>query len=143
MSELRDRTAWPSPADFARPPAAADHERWIEADAAARPGRVERLRARFEQHGVDAFFGVRPENSRFLTGFVLADGEEKVAGHSGQFLIGRSEVTVLADSRYAIQAAREATGAQIEDAGYDLAAAWPGVPIILRPTIWGRPASAP
>jgi Xaa-Pro aminopeptidase/Xaa-Pro dipeptidase len=47
-------------------------------------------------------FGVRRENSRYLTGFVLADGEEKVAGHSGQFLVGRDEVIVLADSRYEI-----------------------------------------
>ncbi|HET9521288.1 MAG TPA: aminopeptidase P family N-terminal domain-containing protein, partial [Candidatus Limnocylindrales bacterium] len=93
MNELRNRTAWPSPADFAPPPRAADHDRWTQADAAARPGRLERLRARFEQHGVDAYFGVRRENSRYLTGFVLAEGEERVAGHSGQFLIGGSEVT--------------------------------------------------
>ena len=127
MNELRGRSAWPVPADFARPPAAADHARWTEADAAARPDRLERLRARFNQHDVDAYFGVRRENTRYLTGFVLADGEEKVAGHSGQFLIGGSEIAVLADSRYTIQAAREAVGATILDAGHDLAAAWPGL----------------
>jgi Xaa-Pro aminopeptidase len=127
VNELRGRSAWPQPADFARPPSAADHARWTEADAAARPGRIERLRARFEPHGVDAYFGVRRENSRYLTGFVLAEGEEKVAGHSGQFLIGGSEVAVLADSRYTIQAGREAPGATIVDAGYDLAGAWPGL----------------
>ena len=30
---------------------------------------------------------------RWLTGFTLADGEEKVAGHSGQFLVGTDRVT--------------------------------------------------
>ena len=40
------------------------------------------------QHGVEAYFGVRRENTRYLTGFVLGEGEEKVAGHSGQFLVG-------------------------------------------------------
>ncbi|HET9521007.1 MAG TPA: Xaa-Pro peptidase family protein, partial [Candidatus Limnocylindrales bacterium] len=64
---------------------------------------------------------------RYLTGFALADGEEQVAGTSGQFLLSRDDLVVLADSRYTIQAARETAGARIEDAGYDLAAAWPGL----------------
>jgi Xaa-Pro aminopeptidase len=115
----------PSPADFAAPPTAEAHARWAEADTAARPARLERLRARFEGLGVEAYFGVRRENSRYLTGFVLAEGEEKVAGHSGQFLVGRGEVVVLADSRYEIQAAAQSPGAGVVDAGYDLPAAWP------------------
>jgi Xaa-Pro aminopeptidase len=121
------RAGWPSPADFAAPPAADDLARWAESDAAGRPDRLARVRDRFEGAGVDAYFGVRRENSRYLTGFVLADGEEKVAGHSGQFLVGRGEVIVLADSRYTIQARREAPAARVEDAGYDLPAAWPGL----------------
>ncbi|MFL5724948.1 MAG: M24 family metallopeptidase [Chloroflexota bacterium] len=120
-------TGRPTAGDFAAPPTAADHARWTEADAAARPTRLTRLRDRFEGLGIDAYFGVRRENSRYLTGFVLADGEEKVAGHSGQFLVGRDEVVVLADSRYTIQARRQAPGARIEDAGYDLPAAWRGL----------------
>jgi Xaa-Pro aminopeptidase len=118
---------WPAPADFAPPPTAADHTRWAEADAAARPGRLDQLRERFASVDVDAYFGVRRENSRYLTGFVLADGEEKVAGHSGQFLVGRDEVIVLADSRYEIQARQEAPGTRIADAGYDLPGAWLGL----------------
>ena len=114
----------PSPADFAAPPTAADHARWAEADRATRPARLGRLRARFAQHGVEAYFGVRRENTRYLTGFVLGEGEEKVAGHSGQFLVGGSDVLVLADSRYTIQAGQEAIGARIEDAGYDLPEKW-------------------
>lgn len=117
----------PVAADFASPPSTGDLERWAEADLALRPGRLERLRARFATLGVDAYFGIRRENTRYITGFVLGEGEEKVAGHSGRFLVGAGEVVVLVDSRYTIQAAREAIGARIEDVGYDLPAAWPGL----------------
>jgi Xaa-Pro aminopeptidase len=116
--------AWPQPADFAAPPSAADLARWDEADAAARPARLQRLRARFEGAGVDAYFAVRPEHSRYLSGFVLGDGEDRVAGHSGQLLVGSDQVVVLADSRYTIQATREAPNARIVDAGYDLPGRW-------------------
>jgi Xaa-Pro aminopeptidase len=73
---------------------------------------------------VDAYFGIRREHMRYLTGFTLADGEEKVAGNSGQFLIGGSEVVVLADSRYTIQARQEASGARLFEAYGDLPSRW-------------------
>ena len=57
---------------------------------------------------------------RYLTGFTLGDGEEKVAGNSGQFLVGGDEVVVLADSRYTIQARREAPEARLVEAYNDL-----------------------
>ena len=117
----------PVPADFAPPPDAARRRRWADADHASRPGRLERLRAELGDAGVDAYFGVRPEHVRWLTGFTLADGEEKVAGHSGQFLVGADEVVVAADSRYTVQARREAPDATVVDVGYDLPAAWPGL----------------
>ena len=56
------------------------------------PGAPRPPRARFEAAGIDAYFGVRREHMRYLTGFALADGEEKVAGNSGQFLVGGDEV---------------------------------------------------
>jgi Xaa-Pro aminopeptidase len=114
----------PEPADFAPPPTAADLDRWGEADRAARPGRLARLRGRFEGASVEAYLAVRSEHSRYLSGFVLGDGEDRVAGHSGQLLVGRDEVIVLADSRYTIQAARDAPEARIEDVGYDLPGRW-------------------
>jgi Xaa-Pro aminopeptidase len=117
-------THLPEPADFAPPPTAADLARWDEADAAARPGRQARLRDRFEGAGVEAYLAVRPEHSRYLSGFVLGDGEDRVAGHSGQLLVGREQLIVFADSRYTIQAAREAPDARIEDVGYDLPGRW-------------------
>ena len=105
--------------------ATADLERWTAADDAARPARLGRLRARMAEAGVDAYFGVRRENSRYLTGFVLADGEEKVAGNSGWFLITPDHVIVMADSRYTEQAADECPDAQVVQVNGDLAARWP------------------
>jgi Xaa-Pro aminopeptidase len=115
----------PHPADFAAPPREVDLRRWRDADTSARPKRLERLRGRFAELGVDAYFGVRSEHMRYLTGFSLDDGEDKVAGNSGRFLVGLEEVVVLADSRYRLQAQAQAPGARIEPATYDLAAAWP------------------
>ena len=115
----------PVPADFATLPSAADLVRWEDADRAARPARLARLRGRFAEAGVDAYFGVRREHMRYLTGFALADGEEKVAGNSGQFVVGSDEILVLADSRYTIQVRREAPAARPVEAYNDLPARWP------------------
>jgi Xaa-Pro aminopeptidase len=120
-------TARPSPADFASPPTAGDLARWEAADRAARPSRLARLRARFAETGVDAYFGVRREHMRYVTGFTLAGGEEKVAGNSGQFLVGGEEVVVLADSRYTIQVRREAPEARLVEAYHDLPDRWPAL----------------
>jgi len=83
------------------------------------------VRARFGAAGVDAYFGVRREHMRYLTGFTLAEGEEKAAGTSGQFVVGGDDLAILADSRYSIQAAREATGARVFEAYQDLPTRWP------------------
>jgi Xaa-Pro aminopeptidase len=124
-ADRRVSAGLPSPADFAPPPDAAAHARWSDADRAHRPGRVDALRARMAREGVDAYFGAKREHMRWLTGFTLAEGEDKVSGHSGQFLVGAETVTVLTDSRYTIQANREASGATIDEIGYDLPGAWP------------------
>ena len=118
------RAGWPSPADLGSAPTSGDRERWAGADRAARPARLARLRRRLAADGLDAYFGVRPEHARYLTGFTLDDGEEKVAGNSGQFVVTGEEVVVLADSRYAIQARRQAPGASIRDVYHDLPARW-------------------
>lgn len=117
----------PHPADFPAPPSAADRARWAEADAAARPQRLARLRARMAAAGVDAYFGIRPEHMRYLTGFTLDDGEDRLAGNSGQFMVSADQVVVLADSRYRLQATAQAPTARIEATTYDLAALWPAL----------------
>ena len=125
MSRAGQSSDWPVPADFAVLPSAADLIRWAEADRAARPARLARLRARFSEAGVDAYFGVRREHMRYLTGFTLAEGEEKGAGTSGQFVVSGDDVAVLADSRYTIQVRREAPEARLVEAYNDLAGRWP------------------
>jgi Xaa-Pro aminopeptidase len=115
----------PHPADFQAPPGDADRVRWAQSDAAARPARLRRLRDRMAEAGVDAYFGLRSEHMRYLTGFILDDGEDKVAGHSGRFLVSSEEVVLLADSRYRLQAMAQAPGTRVENTSYDLAAGWP------------------
>jgi Xaa-Pro aminopeptidase len=114
----------PVPADFASPPDAATRARWLEAERTLRPGRLAALRERMAAEDVGAYFGVRREHMRWLTGFTLAEGEDRVAGHSGQFLVGPDDVVVVTDSRYTIQARREAPDAVVDEIGYDLPGAW-------------------
>ena len=95
----------------------ADLERWRAADRAARPARLAALRARLAEDGIDAYFGVRPENARYLTGFVLGDGEEKVSGASGRFFVSADESVVLADSRYRLQAIEECPDSRVAGSG--------------------------
>jgi Xaa-Pro aminopeptidase len=127
------------PSDFAPPPVARSLAAWDEADRAARPGRLARLRDRLAEAGLDTYFGLRREEIRYLTGVALGDGEEKVAGHSGRFLVTAEEVVVLADSRYTLQVRREAPGARIEDVTYDLPARWPA----LLASVGARRVAAP
>ena len=117
--------AWPTPTDFAAPPPPSQLTEWEALDRVARPARLRRLRDRFAGAGVEAYFGVRPEHMRYLTGFRLGAGEERVAGQSGQFLVGGDEVVVLADSRYTIQVRREAPTARLFEVYHDLPSRWP------------------
>ncbi len=77
-----------------------------------------------EREGVDAYFGVRVEHTRYLTGLELADGEEKVAGNSGWFIVTNDEVVVLADSRYTEQVREQCPEARIADVYNDLPERW-------------------
>ncbi len=115
----------PQPADFLAPPGAIERGRWAEADRVARPARLARLRETLQANGVDAYFGLKSENARYLTGFVLEDGEDKVSGNSGRFLVSGDEVVVLADSRYRLQARAQCPEARVAAVTYDLAAVWP------------------
>jgi Xaa-Pro aminopeptidase len=114
-------------------PAAADLERWREADRRARPARLAELRERLEREGIDGYFGVRRENTRYLTGFELEDGEEKVAGNSGQFFVSADEVVVLADSRYTVQADEQCPDARVERVYQDFGRRFPEIVASLRP----------
>jgi Xaa-Pro aminopeptidase len=116
---------WPSPADFAAPPTSTDRERWAEADRAARPGRLARLRSRMAEGGVDGYFGLRWEHMRYLTGLPFDESEVLGAGDSGRFLVGMDDVWVLADSRYTIAVQRDAPEATLFECYNALADRWP------------------
>jgi Xaa-Pro aminopeptidase len=122
-----------SVAASAAAPTVDDQWRWRAADEAARPRRLERLRARLVDEGLDAYFGLRPENGRYLTGFVLGDGEEKVCGASGRFFVSADETVVTADSRYRLQALEECRASRVADLPGDFTEAWSGIISSLRP----------
>jgi Xaa-Pro aminopeptidase len=108
-------------------------EAWLAADRAARQGRLDRLRSRLAADGLDAYFGTRPENSRYLTGFELGDGEEKVSGSSGRFLVSADETVVLADSRYRLQAEEQCPTARVERISGEIDVRWRELLDSLRP----------
>jgi Xaa-Pro aminopeptidase len=108
-------------------PSADDLAGWRAADEAARATRLTRFRERLEREGVDAYLGLSRENTRYLTGFVLGEGEEKVAGDSGRFLVTGDDLVVLADPRYDEQAREECPGARVEESYYDLPERWPTI----------------
>jgi len=116
---------WPKPADFAAPPNAADHARWAEADRAARPERLARLRERMAVAGVDGYFGLRWEHMRYLTGLPFDESEVTGAGDSGKFLVTLDAVYVLADSRYTIAVRRDAPEATVFECYNALTDRWP------------------
>ena len=115
---------WPHPADFAAAPTASDRARWAEADRAARPERLSRLRERMRKEGVDGYFGVRWEHMRYLTGLRFDESEVTGSGESGKFLVGLEDVWVVADSRYTIAVKRHAPDSTLFDANTQLADLW-------------------
>jgi Xaa-Pro aminopeptidase len=106
-------------------PTDTDLARWKSADTAARPRRLAALRERMAREGVGAYFGVRRENIRYLTGLEFSEGEEKGAGNSGQFLVSASDLVVLADSRYFIQVVEQCPDARMEKVYNNFFEQWP------------------
>ena len=114
MSEL---ARLPRPEDFAPPPTATDRRRWEEADLAALPKRLAALRARMEGGGVDALLLTSHADARYFTGMRFGPNEEPTAGSSGWVLVAPERLGMLADSRYTVQARREAPHAEAIDYG--------------------------
>ena len=122
--ERLDPAHWPHPADFAAPPTVSDRARWAEADRAARPARLRRLRERMAEARVDGYFSLRWEHMRYLTGLPFNELEIAGSGDSGKFLITGDESVVLADSRYTLLVERESPESRIFDCYYALADRW-------------------
>lgn len=141
---------FPCPSDFSAPPHERDFERWSEADASARPGRLAALRARADAEGLDALLLTSHADARYFSGICFGPNEEPTAGVSGWLLISADAFAIFADSRYTVQARREAPLATPLDPGSDpgaVIAAWAtahGVrslgldPGAIRHAIWER-----
>lgn len=67
-------------------------------------GRIDRLRERFDEAGVDALLVTRLVNIRYLTGFT---------GSAGLLLVGPDEVLFVSDGRYRDQAADQLAAAGV------------------------------
>ena len=113
----------PVPSDFAAPPSQADLQRWSDADAAARPDRIAALRARARAEGLDALLLTSHADARYFSGICFGPNEEPTAGVSGWILISSDVFAIFADSRYTVQARREAALATPLDPGSDPGAA--------------------
>ncbi|MFM7504254.1 MAG: M24 family metallopeptidase [Candidatus Limnocylindrus sp.] len=148
MSALQERS--PVPSDFAPLPSQADLQRWSEADTAARPARIAALRARVRSEGIDGLLLTSHADARYFSGICFGPNEEPTAGVSGWILITADAFAIFADSRYTVQARREAVLATPLDPGSDpggAIAAWAqahgvrnlGVdPSVIRHAIWER-----
>jgi len=116
-------TPLPQPADFSAPPSPTQLQRWSDADAALRPSRLAALRARARSEGVDAVLLTSHADARYFSGICFGPNEEPTAGVSGWLLISADAFAIFADSRYTVQARREATLATPLDPGSDPGAA--------------------
>ena len=114
-------------------PSDGERDRWRRDDIVARLRRLAALRETLAGQSLDAYFGLRPENARYLTGFVLGDGEEKVCGASGRFLVSADESVVVADSRYRLQAIEECPASRVAELDGEFAGVWRTLVGSLRP----------
>lgn len=116
---MRVRTALPAADEFAHAPTDSDLERWRAADHAARPTRLATLRARAAEERLDALLLTSHADARYFSGMEFGPNEEPVAGSSGWLLVSDDDLAVLVDSRYTVQARREAPLAAALDYGSD------------------------
>lgn len=73
--------------------------------------RLSALRSRLDSLRVDTIWIIQPENRRYLSGFTAADGQLNES--SGSLFITRDQAILLTDSRYTIQAEKEAVGFEV------------------------------
>jgi Xaa-Pro aminopeptidase len=70
--------------------------------------RGSRARALLDEHRLDAILVSRNATKRYLSGFVIARGDELTSGFSGTLLVTGSRQILFSDARYVEQAAMEA-----------------------------------
>ena len=73
---------------------------------------LEKIKAAIKRKSADALLVTQPENRRYLSGYTATD--LSIAESSGVLLIpGRGTPLLLTDSRYSLQAEKEATGFEV------------------------------
>lgn len=73
---------------------------------------IEKIKAAIKRKSADALLVTQPENRRYLSGYTAMD--LSIAESSGVLLIpGRGTPLLLTDSRYSLQAEKEATGFEV------------------------------
>lgn len=88
-------------------------------------GHLDALRERLRDLPLDTLWILQPENRRYLSGFKAED--TLLTESSGSLLITREEALLLTDSRYTLQAQREAPGFQVITHRRGLSQALPGI----------------
>ncbi|MFN2483999.1 MAG: M24 family metallopeptidase [Candidatus Limnocylindria bacterium] len=76
--------------------------------------RIAAVRERLAAIPADVLIVSRSANIRYLSGFRLREGEEKVAGYSGTLVISPERLVILADFRYLEQAEDETDGWDVQ-----------------------------
>ena len=79
------------------------HEASYSADTLLR--RIEKVRAKMDEQGLDGLLVSNPYNRRYLSGFTGEDAPP--LDTAGFLLIGRNDICLITDGRYTIQAAGE------------------------------------
>jgi Xaa-Pro aminopeptidase len=73
---------------------------------------LKKIKAAIRRKGADALLVIQPENRRYLSGYTATD--LSIAESSGALLVpGRGSPLLLTDSRYHLQAEKEATGFEV------------------------------
>lgn len=72
--------------------------------------RIERVRARLAEDGLDALLVTTPQNRRYLSGFT---GHDDGTDSAGTLIIGRDTEALITDGRYLEQAATECPGLRL------------------------------
>ena len=81
--------------------------------SATATSRLQRARAMIGQTGTDGLLISSPATKRWLSGFVLEQGEEHHSGYSGTLLLTAEAAVILVDARYVEVAADECPGWEV------------------------------
>jgi Xaa-Pro aminopeptidase len=97
--------------------------------------RLSSLREKLGPDSPDTIWIIQPENRRYLSGFKATDPQ--IDESSGSLLISRKEALLITDSRYTIEAKREARDFDVVTLKWDLIKEFPGLLERLKTKVLG------